>query len=122
MNKIPISAITDIKEDKLFYREETGDIAFIELEPCANSYDITHGRQSKDLKPRCVGDCFFGEYAYYELYTAGHTQLYMKLKINKLKRFVSKITGIDFHARQFEQFNSVQKRLNLNGWTTFDLS
>ncbi len=46
----------------------------------------------------------------------------MKLRTNKIKRFVSKIMGWNFHAKEFQQFYSVQKELNANGWTTMDLS
>ena len=123
MSKIHISRITKIAKDKIYYRDDRGDIGFIELEPCANNYALVHNIVNKEkLKVRCVGERFFGEYAYYELYNIGHTQLYMNLKTNKIKRLISKIFGWNFHAKEFQRFYSVQKRLNANGWTTLDLS
>jgi len=123
MYKIHISNITDITKDKIFYRDDKGDISYIELEPCANSYEASRKKTNTDgSKVRCVGVRFFGEYAYYELYTAGHTQIYMNLQTNKFKRFISKVFCWNFHVKEFQLFYSIQKRLNANGWTTLDLS
>lgn len=123
MCKIHISAITDITKDKIYYRDDRGCVVYIELEPCANSYETAHNITNKnDLQVRCVGERFFGKYAYYELYTAKHTRMYMDLKTSRIKRFITRITGYDFHTKEFEQFYSIQKRLNANGWTTLDLS
>ena len=126
MENIDIKNITDITHDKIFYREERGDIVFIELAPCANSYDAVHKITSRAPGSlRCVGERFWqgsGERAYYELYTIGHTRLYLDLKQNKLKRIISKIFDFDFLSKKHQLFYSVQKRLNENGWTTLDLS
>ena len=96
---------------------------YIELALCANNYESTHNIINKnELKVRCVGERFFGEYAYYELFTEEHTQIYMNLKTNAFKRFITKITGWNFHSRDFQQFYALQKKFNANGWTTLDLS
>lgn len=121
MNDIDINRIIKITTDRIIYRDDRADTAFIELEPCANSWEKSHGC-SKSGTVRCVGDRFFGEYAYYELYDIGHTHLSMKLKTNKLKSYISKITGWNFHTKNFQQYYSIQKALNANGWTTLDLS
>ena len=66
MNKIHISNIVEITQDKIYYRDDRGDVAFIELEPCANNYEATHRHiNQSDCRGRCVGNRFFGEYAYY---------------------------------------------------------
>jgi len=123
MDKIHISDITEITKDRICFRDERGDTCFIELAPCANSYEAVHSVLNKsDLKLRCVGERSFGKYAYYELYTIGHTQIYMNLRTNTLKRVISKIFGWNFHTKEFQAFYSIQKRLNENGWTTFDLT
>ena len=123
MDKIHISNITDITKDKIFYRDDRGDIAYIELEPCANRCEATCNILNKDeVAARCVGERLFAQYAYYELYTPEHTQIYMNLKTNWLKRFIYKMIGWNFHTKEFQQFYYIQKRLNANGWTTIDLS
>lgn len=123
MDKIHISNIVEITKDKIYYRDDRGDVVFIELDPCANNYEAAHknGDQS-DRKVRCVGVRFFGEYAYYELYTIGHTQIYMNLRTNIVKKVISKIFGLNFHAKDFQKFYSIQKQLNKKGWTTLDLT
>ncbi|MBQ7725512.1 MAG: hypothetical protein IJT66_00025 [Clostridia bacterium] len=122
MDKIRIDKITEISKDKLYYRNIDDKIAFIELGVCANNYDDTHDKKQQDKTVRCIGERRFGEYAYYELYTADHTQIYMELQTNGLKRFISRITGWNFYVKDFQLFYSVQKQLNVNGWTTIDLS
>ena len=122
MHKIRIDKITEITKDKLFYRDNNGNTAFIELNECANNYESTHGIKQQDKAIRCVGERFFGEYAYYEFYTADHTQFYMELQTSRIKRFISNTIGWNFHRKDFQLFYSVQKQLNANGWTTHDLS
>ena len=46
----------------------------------------------------------------------------MNLKTNAFKRFITKITGWNFHSRDFQQFYALQKKFNAKGWTTLDLS
>lgn len=124
MRIIPLSNVIDIRKDKIYYRDNNGNVVYIELEPCANSYELSHNIINKnDLKVRCVGERLFGEYAYYEIYTEDeHTQIYMNLKTNAFKRFISKILGWNFHNKDFQKFYVIQKHLNANGWTTLDLS
>lgn len=123
MNKIHISNIVEITQDKIFYRDDRGDVAFIELEPCANNYEATHQHINQShCRVRCVGNRFFGEYAYYELYTIGHVQFYMTLKTNIFKKVISKIFGWNFYAKDFQKFYSIQKQFNEKGWTTLDLT
>jgi len=122
MNIVHISDIVEITKDKIIFRDDRGDIDFIELEPCANSYDAVHKTTPSDRKMRCVGIRFFGDYAYYELYTIGHTHIFMNLRKNLVKKAISKMFGINFHAKDFEKFYSIQKQLNENGWTTLDLT
>ena len=123
MIKIHISNITDITKDGLFYRNDIGDICFIDLSVCADNWEREHIAINKsETNMRSVGARLFGEYAFYELYTDDHTQLYMELNTSVIKRFLTRITGWNFHAAQFSEFYSVQKRLNAKGWTTFDLS
>ncbi|MBP3300400.1 MAG: hypothetical protein J6M34_02700 [Clostridia bacterium] len=123
MDRIPITRIVEITKDKIYYRDDRGDIGFIELEPCANLYETVHGIANQpDRKVRCIGVRFFGEYAYYELYTVGHIQIYMNLKTNIFQKAISKIFGLNFHTKHFQQFYSIQKQLNEKGWTTLDLS
>ena len=121
---IYISNITEIKENMICYRNDNGNVDFIELESCANNYESTHNIMNiNELKVRCVGERLFGEYAYYEIYTQDeHTQIYMMLKTNVIKRFISKISGWNFHSKDFQKFYAIQKQLNANGWTTLDLS
>lgn len=98
MDKIEIRRIIDITKDKITYRDERGDTAAIELEPCANNYETVNNiRHENETSYRCVGVREFAEYAYYELYTVGHTQLYMKLSHSPLKRLVSKTLHWNFH-------------------------
>ena len=123
MNKIHISNIVEITQDKIYYRDDRGDVAFIELEPCANNYEATHRHiNQSDCRGRCVGNRFFGEYAYYELYTIGHVQFYMTLKTIIFQKMISKIFGWNFHAKDFQKFYSIQKQFNEKGWTTLDLT
>ena len=124
MRMIHISNITEIKENMICYRNDNGNVDFIELESCANNYESTHNIMNiNELKVRCVGERLFGEYAYYEIYTPDeHTQIYMMLKTNVIKRFISKISGWNFHSKDFQKFYAIQKQLNANGWTTLDLS
>ena len=124
MRMIHISNITEIKENMICYRNDNGNVDFIELESCANNYESTHNIMNiNELKVRCVGERLFGEYAYYEIYTQDeHTQIYMMLKTNVIKRFISKISGWNFHSKDFQKFYAIQKQLNANGWTTLDLS
>ena len=123
MNKIHISNIVEITQDKIYYRDDRGDVAFIELEPCANNYEATHRHiNQSDCRGRCVGNRFFGEYAYYELYTIGHVQFYMTLKTNIFQKVISKIFGWNFHVKDFQKFYSIQKQFNDKGWTTLDLT
>lgn len=121
MNDIDINRIIKITTDRIIYRDDRDDEAYIELEPCADNWEKSLGCPKTEAI-RCVGERFFGEYAYYELYDIGHTRFSMRLKTNKLKSFISKITGWNFHAKSFQQFYSVQKTLNANGWTTLDFS
>ena len=124
MKKIHLSNIIEIKENRIYYRNDGGKSDFIELEACANNYDSAHNITNKnDLKVRCIGERLFGEYAYYEIYTQDeHTQIYMMLKTNVIKRFISKISVWNFHSKDFKKFYAIQKQLNANGWTTLDLS
>ena len=124
MKKIPLSNVIDITKDKLHYRDDNGKVVDIEFALCANNYEATHNIINKnELKVRCVGERFFGEYAYYELYTKDeHTRIYMKLNTNAFKRFISKTIGWNFHSMDFQKFYAFQKQLNANGWTTLDLS
>lgn len=123
MKRIHISNIADIKNNKIYYREDNENIAFIDLEFCANSYELIHNTVNNDeLKVRCVGERFFGECAYYKLYTEEPTQIYMNLTTNAIKRLITKVTGWNFHSKDFQTFYAIQKRLNANGWTTLDLS
>ena len=124
MKKIPLSNVIDITKDKLHYRDDNGNVVYIELAPCANSYESAHNFINKnELKVRCVGERLFGKYAYYELYTEDeHTQIYMNLKTNVVKRFISKTIGWNFYSKDFQQFYALQKKFNTKGWTTLDLS
>ena len=122
MRKIRIDKITEITKDKLYYKDNDGNVAFIELNECANNYESTHDVKQQDKVIRCVGERLFGEYAYYEFYTTDHTQFYMELQTNRIKRFISRTIGWNFHRKDFQLFYSVQKQLNANGWTTLDLS
>jgi hypothetical protein len=124
MKKIHISNITEIKENKIYYLNGNGKADFIELESCANNYEATRDITNKsELKVRCVGERLFGECAYYEIYTRDeHTQIYLKLKTNAIKRFIFKTIGWNFHRKDFQKFYAIQKQLNINGWTTLDLS
>jgi len=124
MKRIPISNVTDIRGDKIYYRDDNGSSDFIELESCANSYESTHNITTKnDLKVRCVGERLFGKSAYYEIYTEDeHTQIYMDLKMNEIKRLILKITGWNFYSKDFQRFYAIQKHLNAHGWTTLDLT
>ena len=85
-----ITYIIKIKENMICYRNDNGNTDFIELESCANNYESTHNIMNKnELKVHCVGERLFGEYAYYEIYTEDeHTQIYMMLKSNVIKRFI----------------------------------
>lgn len=123
MEKIDIRNITDITVNKITFRNDHGDVSFIELEACANSYDKAHNIKNRDIAGyRCVGERFFGEYAYYEFYTAEHTQFYLELKTGIIKKLMAKVLGWNFHAKDFAMFYSIQKKLNAHGWTTMDLS
>ena len=119
MKKIHLFDIMGVKGNKLYYRENE-DVFYIELALCADNYQSTHNTANKSF--RCVGERFFGAYAYYELYTEEQTQIYMNIKTNALKRVVSKMTGWNFHSKDFQRFYALQKQLNANGWTTLDLT
>lgn len=120
MDKIHIDRITKITAIGIYYWDDRGDECVIEFEPCANSYDAAHNIQRDNSVVKCVGERFFGDYAYYELYTIGHTQLYMNLKTNIFARVLRGI--LNFHTKQFSKFYSIQKQLNAVGYTTLDLS
>ena len=122
MDKIHISQIVEIARDRIYYRDDRGDTVFLELESCANSYEAEHKSVMGSSEVRCVGERFFGEYAYYELYTIGHTQFYMNLKTTKVQKVISKIFGWNFHVKDCQKFYSIQKQLNEHGWTTLDLT
>ncbi len=123
MKKIDISNVIDIKDNKLFYRN-IDRILFIDLEVCAHNYESACTNINKSaVKVRCVGERFFCDYAYYELYTTDeHTQIFMNLKNNALKRFIFKTIGWNFYGKAFQRFYTIQKQLNANGYTTLDLS
>lgn len=123
MKKIHISDIIDIKENKLFYRNNDRTFS-IDLEVCAYNYESTCTSLNKgEVKVRCVGKRLFCDYAYYELYTTDeHTQIFMNLKNNALKRFIFKTIGWNFYSKAFQRFYNIQKQLNANGYTTLDLS
>ena len=123
MKKIHISNITEIKNDRIYY-SYNDDSFCIDLEQCANNYESTHNILNKnELKARCVGERYFGLYAFYELYTdEEHTQIYMELKTNIFMRIISKITGWNFYSKDFQKFYAIHKQLNRNGWTSLDLS
>lgn len=122
MSKICIRDVVEITDDRIIYRDERGDTAFIELAPCSNSFEIKHNITTEAGKVRTVGERFFGENAYYELYDIGHTRLYLKLKTNRIQKLISKVFKWNFHAKEFQLFYSIQTQLNAHGWTTLDLS
>lgn len=122
MNKISIHDILDITDNRLIYHSETGGSAFIELAPCAQRHEKECGITAKPRELRSIGERSFGKQAYYELYDAEHTHLFLELQTGKIKKLLSKILGWNFHAKEFALFYSVQKRLNAHGWTTLDLS
>lgn len=73
MDQIPIFEITKITEDKIYYRNNYGNIASIELELCAKNFKNTYKCDyDRSIKFRCVGERSFGKYSYYELYTESH--------------------------------------------------
>ena len=122
MNKISIHDILDITDSRLIYRNETGGSAFIELALCAEMHEKECGITAKPGELRSVRERSFSEFAYYELYDAEHTRLFLELRTGKIKKLLSKAFGWNFHAKQFALFYSVQRRLNAHGWTTLDLS
>lgn len=125
MKKIHITNITDIKNDRIYYRDDNGNIAFISLETCANNYEkINNVTYKEGSKFRCVGERLFGfrDYVYYELCTDEPTHLYLNLKTNAFRRFIEETIGWNFYVKEFRLFYSIQERLNKNGWTTLDLS
>jgi len=98
-----------------------GSECVIDLKPCVNNWDEAHNIQCNNSSYKCVGDRFFGKYAYYELYTTGeHTQLYMNLKTNIFTKLFGRIWN--FYAKDFSKFYSIHKQLNAKGYTTCDLS
>lgn len=124
MIEIPLRNIVKIDREKLYYRDEDGEIAEIKLQPCADNFDAAKKIINRpEGRPRCVGDRLFGSYSFYELYTSPeHTRLYMRLKTNKLKRLITRLIGWNFHLKEFEEFYYVQKRFVSSGWSTCDLS
>ncbi len=123
MKKIHILNITDIKSNKIYYQNNDKTLS-IDLEFCADNYEATHKKLNNEkCKVPCVGERFFGKYAYYEFYTADeHTQIYMEIKTNAFMRFISKTIGWNFHSKDFQKFYAIQKQLNACGFTTLDLS
>lgn len=124
MEKIDIRNITEINDDGIVYRNEQGKAAFIELAPCVENFAKEYGIDKEQMRYRCVGIRCFGvlsDYAYFELFTKEHTQIYIKLKTNPLKRFITKVVGWNFHTKEYGLFYSVQKALLSHGWSTYDL-
>lgn len=122
MQKIPLSQIVDVTNARIAYRDEQGTLAYIDLELCAKRYAAAHQAAPSHEQVRCVGDRFFGEYAYYALYADEPVQICMNLKTSRIKKLLTKMTGWNFQGKAFEQFYSLQKKLNAAGWTTMDLS
>ena len=56
MYKIHISNIVEITKDKIYYRDDRGDIVFIELEPCANSFEAKYKITNKSECNNYVGN------------------------------------------------------------------
>ncbi len=123
MQTIHISRIVDVTRERIIFRDEQGHIASIELEPCADRYAAAHPETDLSGKSiRCVGVRCFGEYAYYEFCAEEPIRFYLNLKTSRMQKIITRLTGWNFHTKAFEQFYSVQKRLNSAGWTTLDLT
>ncbi len=123
MRKIPLSCITEIALDRINCRDEQGHPVSVVLPLCAERYERAHPpTHPGGATPRCVGERCFGEYAYYEFCAEEPIQFYLNLKTSRMQKIITRLTGWNFHAKEFEQFYSVQKRLNAAGWTTLDLT
>lgn len=88
MIKIHISQITKITSKSILYKDDLGGEGLIRLDMCADNYASVHYVQPIKSTIKCVVERFFGEYAYYELYTTEHTHLYMNLKSNIFTRLL----------------------------------
>lgn len=126
MKEIDIRNIIEITAGRILYRDEQGNAASIELEPCADIFDRENHLARLSGALRCVGDRYWTRFngdrvVYYELYTSGeHTRLYLELKTNFVKRLIEKVFGWNFYTKEYSLFHSVQKRLAAHGWTTYD--
>lgn len=127
MDNVPLERIIKVKKDQLIYQDNRGDYASVDLLSCVNSFEAQNFLQNNtnpnfDKPSRCVGERYFGDdYAYYEFYDNGHTRFYIKMKSSIWTRLLDKI-GWNWRIKYFEKFYSIQKMLNLAGYTSMDLT
>ena len=121
--KIDIRNVVQITDDRIVCRDHQNSI-FIELSACAERFKQKYPNINGDTaKYRCIGERFYnGTRAYYKLYSDEPYELFLNLRTNAVKRFLSKLFGRNFHKKDYQLFMSVQKELNAHGWTTYDLS
>lgn len=114
---IDIRKIVKVGKERIKYKNEKGEYAYIELGASANTWAYRHPDATRDDDLRCVGDSYCdGKIAYIEFYNIGHVKLGVKQSLlsGLLKKGLSK--------KQTDDFEALKKELLQNGYTTYDIS
>ena len=120
MLRINIDQIVEITASELRYINDRGAIDSIILADCARNFALNNGAESFC----CVGErCFVPEkgVAFYEFYNGDHTQVYLRISYEKIKRLFLKL-NLNMYQKDLSKFHGVQKELNHYGWTTMDIA
>ena len=117
INMIDIKKVEKVGKERIKYKNEKGEYAYIELGASANTWAYRHPESAREDGLRCVGDSYCdGKIAYIEFYNIGH------VKIGVQPSPIVKIFGKGLSAKQTDDFNSFKKELEQNGYTTYDIS
>ncbi len=118
MLEINIEDIVEVNTKNIIYKDSNGCEKNIDLSLCAKYLKAEY--QALDLSDNCVGTASFPELY---LYTPEKICLYVYLKpLNKFQKIISQIIDWNCYMKEFAVFFGLQKKLNENGWKTFDLT
>ncbi len=133
--RMNMDRITSISQEKLYYRNDKGELDEIDLLQCRRRYiklinahlDEFPTRKGIPIADddddfRCVADrCISGEPPYFEFYDWPHIRFEIQLHEWWLTKLLD-LLGWNWKAKRLQLFMSIQEQLTQAGWTTFDLS
>ena len=121
VKKIPFENILEITSKELIFKNSLGEIEKIDLNECAENFDLAQGIPSEQREGRlkCIGGrCF----PFFEFFTPiHHTRFYIPLKKTAFTRFLKRIR-LEPHTKERQEFYAFQKKLNALGFTSLDLT